>query len=254
MRITPKDIDAAIRESRFDVHDRRLTVCVLTLQNGFLVTGESSCNNPADFDLAKGRAFALEQAREKVGALLAYTERERQVTRPLDVQEAVTRLSREFVNDPGFAWSWHCNIAMAFQDAAIGSFMAHDAPRLSYTANDAAARFMKQAFGVQGYAPGSMGSRKPEVSDEWGRVHTAESLKRAALNKIKVDAGTETPLERARRVERQEERTATTLAAIRRDEEQAKNSATPPELRQAVCINTSGCNRLGGCQGVCAAR
>lgn len=46
--------------------------------------------------------------------------------------------------DPGYAWSWHCNIAMASQDEG----MEHGA------ANRAAARFMHTCFGVDtGKAP-----------------------------------------------------------------------------------------------------
>lgn len=41
-------------------------------------------------------------------------------------------------NDPGYAWAWHCNVAMASVDEG----MEHKA------ANRAAARFMYAAFGV----------------------------------------------------------------------------------------------------------
>ena len=47
-------------------------------------------------------------------------------------------LTRKLVDDEGYAWSWHCNIAMAFQDEG-GS---HE------SSNKAAARFMQNAFGI----------------------------------------------------------------------------------------------------------
>lgn len=229
IRITPQDIDKAIASAEFQVHARRLTVCVLTLQNGFLVTGESSCNDPAEFDGAKSRAFALTDAREKVGAFLAYAARE---LTPRPVAETVDDLGAAMRADAGFAWSWHCNIAMAFQDAATDAFMAHDAARVAYVANDAAARFMKQAFGAAGYAPGSMSPRNPEVSDEWGRVHTAESLKRA------------------REVER-EKNAAMTQQAERMAVGCGPKTAEPLGQIRILCVHRDGCPYVAPCQSDC---
>ncbi len=54
------------------------------------------------------------------------------------VSEAVKTLSEAFKVDMHFAWTWHCNIAMSYVDEG----------GTSETANSAAARFMKLAFGV----------------------------------------------------------------------------------------------------------
>ena len=61
----------------------------------------------------------------------------RQETGPTPA-DAVAALSKAFKNDPDYAWSWHCNIAMAAKDEG----MKHKA------ANRAAARFMYNAFGI----------------------------------------------------------------------------------------------------------
>jgi len=43
-----------------------LTLAVLTLRNGFTVTGESACADPANFDEAIGRRIARDNARQKI--------------------------------------------------------------------------------------------------------------------------------------------------------------------------------------------
>lgn len=49
-----------------------LTFCVLTLRNGFTVTGEAACVSAANFDAAKGRRYAREHAIEKLWPLLGF--------------------------------------------------------------------------------------------------------------------------------------------------------------------------------------
>ena len=51
---------------------RLLTFCVLTLQNGFTVTGESACASPENFDAEIGRKIARENAINKVWMLEGY--------------------------------------------------------------------------------------------------------------------------------------------------------------------------------------
>jgi hypothetical protein len=52
--------------------------------------------------------------------------------------DAVKTVIRAMQKDPDYAWSWHCNIAMAFVDAGGDR----------YTANQGAARFMKMLAAV----------------------------------------------------------------------------------------------------------
>lgn len=49
-----------------------LTFCVLTLKNGFTVTGESACASPENFDAAIGRKIARDNAVQKIWALEGY--------------------------------------------------------------------------------------------------------------------------------------------------------------------------------------
>lgn len=76
-RVTPADIDAAIAEETYQVFFGVLTICVLRLRNGFLVTGESACASPENFDEALGRRIARENARNKIWTLEGYALRER---------------------------------------------------------------------------------------------------------------------------------------------------------------------------------
>lgn len=49
-----------------------LTFCVLVLENGFTVTGESACASPENFDPEIGRKIARENARNKIWPLEGY--------------------------------------------------------------------------------------------------------------------------------------------------------------------------------------
>ena len=54
----------------------QLTVCVLTLQNGFTVTGESACADPAMFNAEIGQKIARENAERKIWPLMGYALKE----------------------------------------------------------------------------------------------------------------------------------------------------------------------------------
>jgi len=49
-----------------------LTFCVLILRNGFTVTGESACVDPASFDAEIGRKVARQNAIAKMWPLMGY--------------------------------------------------------------------------------------------------------------------------------------------------------------------------------------
>lgn len=77
-RLTPGMIDAAIAGEAYHVFEGScLTVCCLTLQNGFTVTGESACASPSNFNAELGRKIAREKARDKIWALEGYLLKER---------------------------------------------------------------------------------------------------------------------------------------------------------------------------------
>ena len=71
-RLTPDKINATIKSSKFIKATDVLTVCVLTLQNGFIVTGESACASPENYDQELGEKIAFENARDKIWALEGY--------------------------------------------------------------------------------------------------------------------------------------------------------------------------------------
>ena len=89
-RLTPDHIDSKIkaveyilprevckRDNGVEVFDttlplQTLTFCILTLQNGFTVTGESACASPENFDAEMGRKIAYNNAREKIWVLEGY--------------------------------------------------------------------------------------------------------------------------------------------------------------------------------------
>ena len=98
-RVTPADVEANIasehyftagqgcrremQESsppyRVDLHPSlyMLTFCVLVLGNGFLVTGESACASPENFDAEIGRKIARANAVNRVWPLMGYALKEK---------------------------------------------------------------------------------------------------------------------------------------------------------------------------------
>jgi hypothetical protein len=72
-KVNEADITTAIKESEFILlPDGRTTICMLTLDNGFTVRGESSCVDIANYNKAKGEEIAFENARSKVWLLLGF--------------------------------------------------------------------------------------------------------------------------------------------------------------------------------------
>ena len=56
----------------------------------------------------------------------------------ISTEAALNRLIKAFKDHPGYAWAWHCNIAMCAYDEGVEHIKA----------NEIASRFMKLAFGV----------------------------------------------------------------------------------------------------------
>ena len=90
-RITPADLQAAIAsEFSFTVGNAAralncpvsdatnlLTICVLTLQNGFTVVGHEACASPANFDAEIGRKIARAKAISQLWPLLGFNLKQR---------------------------------------------------------------------------------------------------------------------------------------------------------------------------------
>lgn len=89
-RLTPDYIDSKIKAIRYltgdvapvfahedyfaeeDKSTPCLTICILTLENGFTVTGESACASPENFDKIIGQKTAYDNARNKIWKLEGY--------------------------------------------------------------------------------------------------------------------------------------------------------------------------------------
>lgn len=72
-RLTPADIDAVIVGDQYHVFpNTALTVCCLTLKNGFNVVGESAAASLENFDEEIGRQVSRQNARSKIWALEGY--------------------------------------------------------------------------------------------------------------------------------------------------------------------------------------
>jgi hypothetical protein len=77
-KLSPAQIDAKIENAAYYVFPgTTLTVCALTLSNGFIATGTSAAASPENFDEEIGRTIAFKNAREKIWELEGYLLREK---------------------------------------------------------------------------------------------------------------------------------------------------------------------------------
>ena len=76
-RLTPQTIQDTIKKCEFHKLTDVLTVCVLTLVNGFTVTGESACASPENYDKTIGEKIARENAVDKIWPLEGYLLKQR---------------------------------------------------------------------------------------------------------------------------------------------------------------------------------
>lgn len=67
-----QDIDPDSRPLIATQAHRLLTFCVLVLRNGFIVTGESACASPENFNAEIGRKIARQNAVQKIWPLMGY--------------------------------------------------------------------------------------------------------------------------------------------------------------------------------------
>ena len=72
-RLNPEHIESIITDEVFIVvPNTTLTICVLTLKNGFTVTGESASASKENFDEDIGRKIARGNAVDKIWVLEGY--------------------------------------------------------------------------------------------------------------------------------------------------------------------------------------
>ena len=71
-KVTKESIDTKIVSQSFLKISPKITHCVLELQNGFQVTGESACVDPANYNREIGEKIAYENAFDKIWMLEGY--------------------------------------------------------------------------------------------------------------------------------------------------------------------------------------
>lgn len=77
-RVTPDHIHSKVVRNQFHVFEGSCTtVCMITLENGYTVIGQSACASPENFNEQLGRDLAFENAVQKIWALEGYLLKER---------------------------------------------------------------------------------------------------------------------------------------------------------------------------------
>lgn len=76
-RVTLDGVHENIKDTQFIVvPGSQLTICVLTLQNGYTVTGESACADPAMFNKEIGEKISKDNAIKKIWPLMGYAQKQ----------------------------------------------------------------------------------------------------------------------------------------------------------------------------------
>jgi len=75
-KVTPDQVENVIVGTSYHRLTGTLTVCVLTLLNGFTVTGESACASAENYDQAIGEELAFKDANRKIWTLEGYALRD----------------------------------------------------------------------------------------------------------------------------------------------------------------------------------
>lgn len=76
-RVTLEGMEAKIEHETYLLHEGILTLCILKMQNGFYVVGESAPASPENFSAELGRKFAYENAIRQLWKLEGYSLRDR---------------------------------------------------------------------------------------------------------------------------------------------------------------------------------
>lgn len=71
-KVTKEYIEGRIAKVAYAKIDATVTVCSVTLDNGFSVRGESACVDPANFDEKIGKSLAYKQAFDKLWPLFGF--------------------------------------------------------------------------------------------------------------------------------------------------------------------------------------
>lgn len=72
-KVTPEAMRSRIVHEQYEFpKGTTLTICIIHLNNGYTVTGESACVDPANFQESYGRKYAFEDAFEKLWPLFGF--------------------------------------------------------------------------------------------------------------------------------------------------------------------------------------
>ena len=71
-KVTKESIDAKIKEVHYQRLSDKITHCIIILENGFQVTGESACVDPANYNQEIGEKIAYENAFDKIWLVEGY--------------------------------------------------------------------------------------------------------------------------------------------------------------------------------------
>jgi len=115
-RVTLAQVNGVIKHTDYHVFkDSCLTVCCLTLRNGFTVTGESACASPENFDAELGKKIARDNAKKKIWMLEGYLLKER-------LHQDAQTTEAETIQEGGLP-KWHSHkVVKAAQIVAINGF------------------------------------------------------------------------------------------------------------------------------------
>lgn len=104
-RLNPQMIDETIVSEQYHVFpSTTMTICALSLRNGFIVTGESAAASPANFDPAIGRKIARENARNKIWALEGYLLRSKLAANEIPADRAGCSITARCSGGGPFHW------------------------------------------------------------------------------------------------------------------------------------------------------
>ena len=75
-KVTKEDIEEKIDKIDYLTHNQ-LTVCIITMENGFMVNGQSAPASPGNYDPEVGKTYAYDNAFKQLWQLEGYLLREK---------------------------------------------------------------------------------------------------------------------------------------------------------------------------------
>jgi hypothetical protein len=75
-RVTVESMEAKVASAEY-FRSKTLTICILTLSNGFTIVGKSACASPENYNQALGERYAYDDAFRQIWAFEGYLLREK---------------------------------------------------------------------------------------------------------------------------------------------------------------------------------